>query len=144
MIEKRFIGKEYPPRTYEVGREKIREYVTTVGDLNPLYLNEEVAKKSKFQEIIAPPIFIVLCWIQCAMVMFHDKEVIPDLTGGVHGDVEIQFFEVIRRRDVITVKARISDIYTKKGRDFIVYEMVMNNQKGDKVATVKTTHIFPS
>ena len=144
MIEKKFIGKEYPVFTYEVGREKIREYVTTVGDLNPLYLDQAVAKQSKFEGIIAPPIFLVLFWIKPANTAFHDKEVIPDLTGGVHGDVELKFFEVVKSGDVITVKAKIADIFTKKNLDFIVYEMVMTNEKGQKVATAKTTHVFPS
>ena len=31
------IGKEYPPVTYEVGREKIREYANAIGADNPVH-----------------------------------------------------------------------------------------------------------
>ncbi|MBI3308222.1 MAG: MaoC family dehydratase N-terminal domain-containing protein, partial [Candidatus Melainabacteria bacterium] len=40
-IDTKFIGREYPPVTYVIGREKIKEYARTIGDLNPLYLDPE-------------------------------------------------------------------------------------------------------
>ena len=39
------VGKTYPPLTYAVGREKIREYAFAVGETNPLHL--EVAGRAR-------------------------------------------------------------------------------------------------
>ena len=33
------VGKSYPPRTYAVGREKIREYAYATGETNALHLD---------------------------------------------------------------------------------------------------------
>ena len=38
------VGKSYPPVTYAVGREKIREYARAVGETNPLHLDVEAAR----------------------------------------------------------------------------------------------------
>ena len=35
-IETGAVGKTYPPVTYAVGREKIREYASAVGETDPV------------------------------------------------------------------------------------------------------------
>jgi acyl dehydratase len=38
------IGKTYPADRYAVGREKIREYASAVGEHNALHLDPEAAR----------------------------------------------------------------------------------------------------
>ena len=33
------VGKTYPPTTYAVGREKVKEYALAVGETNPVHLD---------------------------------------------------------------------------------------------------------
>ena len=54
-IDTKFIGKTYPASTYEVGKEKIKEYAKAIKNLDPYYLDDDFAKKSKYGAIIAPP-----------------------------------------------------------------------------------------
>ena len=56
-IDTKFIGKTYPTHTYEVGKEKIKEYAKAIKNPDPHYLDDEFAKKSKYGRIIAPPTF---------------------------------------------------------------------------------------
>lgn len=42
----------------EATRDTIRHFVQGIGDDNPLYTDEEYAKKSKYGKIIAPPCFL--------------------------------------------------------------------------------------
>ena len=51
------IGKQYPPVTYAVGREKIREYAFAVGETNPLHLDVEAARAAGYRDVVAPPMF---------------------------------------------------------------------------------------
>ena len=54
------VGKTYPPLTYAVGREKIREYALAVGETNPLHLDVEAARAAGYRDVVAPPMFAVV------------------------------------------------------------------------------------
>jgi len=49
------VGKEEKVVTVEVDRGIIRRFAQAIGDPNPLWQDEEYAKKSKFGGIVAPP-----------------------------------------------------------------------------------------
>ena len=55
--DKGLIGKEGEPfhAPDEVSKSMIRHYIEMMEDANPLYTDEEYAKKSKYGGIIAPP-----------------------------------------------------------------------------------------
>ena len=53
------IGKESPPRSEEVEKGVIRRFVNALGDHNPLYEDEEFARKSRYGGKIAPPLFVI-------------------------------------------------------------------------------------
>ena len=54
------VGKRYPPSTYAVGREKIREYASAVGETNPLHFDVDVARAAGYADVVAPPMFAVV------------------------------------------------------------------------------------
>ena len=133
MIDPKFIGKKYSPMTYEVGKEKIKEYARAVGDLNPLYVDEEQAKSSQYGRIIAPPLFAAIYARELLQNWALDPELSLNLPMIVHGEQEFEFFKVVKAGDVITTEGRIAEIYEKKGLDFIALETISTNQRGEKV-----------
>lgn len=142
MIDKRFIGKQYPPSIYEVGREKIREYARAVGDENPLYLDADSGKQSKYGDMIAPPLFACVCLMPVFNAFTQDKEIFDDNCKGVHGAQSFKFFEVIRPGDILRTQGKIVDIYCRKYMDFINIEMVITNQRGSNVAVGQSTIVL--
>ncbi len=55
------IGKGFPgrrPWRTEVTRDAIYHLAYAIGDLSPLYLDEEYAKKTRWGTLIAPPIIV--------------------------------------------------------------------------------------
>lgn len=56
-INKPFISRR-PFFNYEATADTIRHFVEGFGDANPLYSDEEYAKKTKYGSIIAPPSFL--------------------------------------------------------------------------------------
>ena len=52
-----WIGRETPPWTLEVSRLDIKRFAVATDDLNPLYMDEERAKQSRYGDLIAPPLF---------------------------------------------------------------------------------------
>ncbi|MCL0038025.1 MaoC family dehydratase N-terminal domain-containing protein [Thermodesulfovibrionales bacterium] len=133
MIDAKFIDRKYPPVTYEVCKEKIKEYARAVGDLNPLYVDEEQAKSSQYGRIIAPPLFAAIYAREALENWIFDSELSLNLLMMVHGEQEFEFFKVVKAGDVITTEGRIAEIHEKKGLDFISLETISTNQQGEVV-----------
>lgn len=134
MVDRAFIGKKYQPVRYEVGKEKIREYAKAIGDMNPLYHDDEAAAASKYGAIIAPPTFAVVYDVSVFENVLFDKELKINMMMVVHGEMDFEFGEVVRTGDVITSVAEVEDIYDKKGHEFIVVKIISKNQHDQMTA----------
>ncbi|MCK9364069.1 MAG: MaoC family dehydratase N-terminal domain-containing protein [Syntrophales bacterium] len=132
-IDTKFIGKTYPAYTYEVGKEKIKEYAKAIKNLDPHYLDDDFAKKSKYGAIIAPPTFAVVIGAYLIEPVFLDKDLNLNMPMIVHGEQELEFLEVIKAGDCITSSARIVAIKNKEKLDVIAIEVKSTNQRGQEV-----------
>lgn len=147
------IGKETEPVTQEVTAKDIRRFCYAVGDLNPLYLDEEYARQTSFGRTIAPPMFFDIPTIpeypldQLSPDGLPQSNLMPPLraTRNMAGGNEVEFFQPIRIGDRITRVSKIAEIYEKEGRSgplvFTVYESRYSNQDGQLVARERLTGI---
>ncbi len=141
-IDHSFVGREYPVVVYEMGREKIREYARAVGDLNPLYLDEEAGRASPYGDMVAPPAMASQYALMPADYLFHDEEVGVDYRMLVHGEQDYQFFQVVRPGDRLHIKGRIKDIYEKRSLQFVEFQTEVTNQRGEKVTVATATFVI--
>ncbi len=133
-LDPKYIGKTYPSYTYEVGKEKIKEYAKAIKNPDPHYIDEDFAKKSKYGAIIAPPTFAVVFGAFLIEPVFFDKELNLNMMMLVHGEQELEFIEVVKSGDSITTTARISDIKIKEKLDVLSIELKSVNQHGRDVS----------
>jgi acyl dehydratase len=131
------IGKEYDPVTYEVGREKIREYANAVGETNPVHHDREAARAAGFRDVVAPPMFCVVYSAPAVGPGVLDPEVGINLAAMVHGGQVFEWGEPACAGDEITTQARVAEIREQDGRAFYVFESTSVNQDGAQ--TVKGT-----
>ena len=132
-IDTRFIGKTYPSSTYEVGKEKIKEYAKAIKNPDPHYVDDDFAKKTKYGTIIAPPTFAVVFGAYLIEPVFTDKELNLNMAMLVHGEQELEFLEVVKAGDSVTTSAKIVDIKNKEKLDVISVEIKSKNQHGNDV-----------
>ena len=132
-IDTKFIGKTYPSSTYEVGKEKIKEYAKAIKNPDPHYVDDDFAKKSKYGTIIAPPTFAVVFGAYLIEPVFMDKELNLNMAMLVHGEQELEFLDVVKAGDSITTSAKIVDIKNKEKLDVISVEIKSKNQHGKDV-----------
>ena len=140
-VNKDAIGKEWPPATYEVGLEKIREYARAVGETHPVHYEREDAKTAGFRDVVAPPMFCVVYSAPAMAPAVLDPEVGINLAAMVHGGQEFEWGEPVCSGDVITTSPRLADVYENDGRGFYVFESVSRNQDGAETVRAKWTNI---
>ena len=68
-MNKEILGKEYEPFEFPIEKGKIREMAAAAYDDNPIYFDEEYAKKTRFGGIIAPPHFAAVASTMLSIAM---------------------------------------------------------------------------
>jgi acyl dehydratase len=134
-------GKQYPPATYEVGLEKIREYANAIGEAEPAHHDRDAAREAGFRDVVAPPMFAVVYSARAVAPGILDPEVGINLGRMLHGSQEFVWGEPVCAGDVIETSATLQDLYEKDGREFYVFESVSRNQDGQEVARGTWTNI---
>jgi acyl dehydratase len=129
-VKKDAIGKQWPPVSYEVGVEKIREYARAVGETNAVHHDHEAALAAGFRDVVAPPMFCVVYSAPAMSSAVLDPEVGINLMAMVHGSQEFQWGEPVCAGDAITTTPRMADIYEKDGRGFYVFTSESTNRDG--------------
>src|SRR3954447_23236611 len=125
------IGTTYPPTTYAVGREKIREYAFAVGESNPLYLDVEAAPAAGCEDVVAPPMFAFVFSMPAIAQGMFDPKVGIDFSRLVHAGQEFEWGPLVIAGDEIATTAEVSDISERGGSGFFVFESTSVNQRGE-------------
>lgn len=135
------IGKTYPPSTYAVGREKVREYALAVGESDPLYLDVEAARAAGHRDVVAPPMFAVVYSAPALGPAIFDPELGIDFALLVHGGQEFRWGPLVVAGDEITTTVSVKDVSRRDALGFFVFESVSTNQEGHTVCVGTWTNI---
>ena len=79
------VGKEWPATTYQVGREKIKEYASVMGIENPVHFDVEAARDAGYRDVVAPPMFAVVYSSPAVGPAMFDPDVAMNFAQMVHG-----------------------------------------------------------
>jgi acyl dehydratase len=155
----KFIGKTVGTSTFQVEREAIRRFADSIGDYNPLYWDQDYAKKSRYGSIIAPPGLICAPWYNNRRVAWGGKdpgaeEIIPGPNMAkagygriLDGGVEWEFLHPVKAGDTITAEMKIKDVFEREGKSgkmaFTIRETTYTNQNGKVVAKARGTAVHP-
>jgi len=150
---KQFIGKADPPIIRHVEKGAIRRYAEAVGNDNPLYQDDEYARRSLYGSIIAPPGFFG--WptkTPCSCTGLADivGELQAALARGgfpriLDGGISYDFFLPVRAGDILIVSPKVTGLSEKEGKGGTMiicnFETTYTNQNGDLVAKANQTFI---
>lgn len=140
-MDKSEIGNTGKPVTMQVERGKIREFARAIKDDNPLYFDEEYAKKTA-GGVVPPPTFSM------TLGFWDEGRNRPLLTYDVrrllHGEQEFEYLAPVHAGDTLTAVGRVADVYEKQGSrggtmTFGVLETTFTNQRGEKVLISRST-----
>ncbi len=135
------VGKTYPPTSYAVGREKVREFAAAVGEENPLHHDLDAAREAGYADVVAPPMFAVVFGGRAMAPALFDPEVGIDFSRMVHGGQEFVWGPPVVAGDEIATEVEVKDVSERGGLQFFVFESRSTNQDGDTVCTGTWTNI---
>jgi acyl dehydratase len=138
-LNKALIGKEYPQSApYEVGREKIRDFATAIGDFNPIYHDDAAAKAAGYDGIIAPPTFLTTLGFKFGPQVVGDPELGLNYAMVVHGEQEFEILRPVKPGDMLVGTPTITSITARGKNEFMTYEAAIDTTSGEKVAIARS------
>ena len=135
------VGKTYTPVNYAVGREKVREFASAVGEENPLHHDPDAAREAGYADVVAPPMFAVVFGGRAMAPALFDPDVGIDFARMVHGGQEFVWGPPVVAGDEIATEVEVKDVAERGGLQFYVFESRSTNQDGETVCTGTWTNI---
>lgn len=143
-MDKSAVGKTGQPVVMHIERGKIREFARAIKDDNPIYFDEEYAKKTA-GGIVPPPTFLMTQahWGEAGR---GGVDLGMDLRRVLHGEQEFEYHGAIHPGDVLTAVTTCEKMFEKEGSrggtmNFAVLATEFRNQKGELVAVGRSTVI---
>jgi hypothetical protein len=152
------IGVILEPMLFEVERGAIKRFIEAVEDDNPLYWDDEYARKTRYGGVIAPPGFFGL-----PLGDVPGAEINPDMgilvaplaknlpgmaaimESGVGGGCEAEYYQRVRPGDVLLTYYELVDIVEKEGKlgpmVIFIFQQTFKNKINRLVARVRVTLI---
>ena len=134
------IGHTYPPFTYEVCREKLREYAEATGVTDPIYRADP--REVALEEIVAPPTFAACVCLGRLETLIDDPE-LGAHWNLVHGSQAFAFQRALRGGDVLRCTPRVADISAKGPMELLTYEVAcVDATTEEPVVTAHSVIVF--
>ena len=118
-----------PELTKHINQEKINKWADAVDDHNPLHVDPDYAKKTKFKSTIA----------HGPLVLSYISEMMSNWvgTGWIEGGklLDIKFKAPVKPGDRITVRGRVKEKSVVGNEILIQCDVFIENQKEVKVTT---------
>ena len=118
-----------------ITKEDIQLFAYISGDTNPLHLDEEYAKTTRFGRCIAHGAI-------CGMIVSAAVATKLPGPGTVYAGQEMKFKKPVFPGDTITAKLTLQE--KKRKANIILIECVMTNQHGEVVFTGVSTAVAPT
>lgn len=134
------VGARSPIVRNTVERGAVRKFAQAIGDLNPLYLDEEAAARSRWGRLIAPPTF----------PRVFDFGSIPDLplppAGIIHGGQSYTYTRPLFVGEDVLCHTMFRETYERRGSAgtlrFLVFERVADDSSGERIVTSRDVLIL--
>ena len=127
------------PDSYEVGREKVREFARSVKADDPACLEESAAAELGYDGIVAPPTFVTILGKLVQSDFMRKVDTGYETLQMVQVDQRFVFHKPILAGDVLHARMEIDSVVERFGADIVVTRNTLTNQHGELVMEAWTT-----
>ncbi|MFV0494496.1 FAS1-like dehydratase domain-containing protein [Mycobacterium sp.] len=134
------VGKHYRQDDYfEVGREKIREFATSVMDDNPVHRDEDGAAAEGYSSLIAPLTFLAIAGRRVQLEIFTKFSIPINITRVLHRDQKFRFHRPIAVGDKLFFDTYLDSVIESHGTVLAEIRSEVTDQAGNPVVTSVVT-----
>ncbi|WP_214369401.1 MaoC family dehydratase N-terminal domain-containing protein [Pseudonocardia sp. H11422] len=138
MPDASYVGRQLPPtEPYQVGREKIREFATAIGEDSPVCHDLDAARAAGHSDLVAPPTFSVSFTMPQIEAFLRDPDFGWDYSRMVHGDQSITLHRPIHGGDELVTTIHVDDLRTRAGSHMLTLRCEVVDTTGEPVLTTK-------
>ena len=119
--------------SYLVGREKIREYASSIGEDAAICHDVQAARTAGYDDVVAPPMFAAVYSWRAMGPAVLDPSVGIDFSRLVHGAQEFTWHEPVVAGDEITTDATFVDEVKRGELKVYTFTSRSTNQRGELV-----------
>ncbi len=142
MVDQSAVGRSFAPVTARVEPGRLRYFLNTLVEQNPVYRDEQAARAQGYSATPVPPTYLF-----CLEMMDNERpfefltELKIDLARVLHGEQRFTYHAPVVVGDTLTFKSRVTGVTDKKGgaMTMVVVETEVVNQHGVPVADTART-----
>lgn len=142
MVDQSAVGRSFTPVTARVEPGRLRFFLNTLGEQNPLYRDEAAARAAGYPARPIPPTYLFCLELMDAERPFEFlTELNIDLARVLHGEQRFTYHAPVVVGDTLTFKSHVTNVADKKGgaMTMVVVETEVTNQHGAHVADTART-----
>jgi acyl dehydratase len=116
MVDQSAVGREFTPVTAHVEPGRLRFFLDTLDENNPLYRDAETATGAGYAALPVPPTYLFCLEMMDATVPFEFLTALDiDLARVLHGEQRFDFLAPVVVGDTLTFLPRVTGVSEKKG-----------------------------
>lgn len=137
-LDASYVGRRFSSETsYEVGREKIREFADAIGDPHPVYRDPEAAKSLGYRDVIAPPTFPIVFTFAASRPLFDELGI--ELSQLVHGDQRFRYVRPLHPGDRLRCEVVVENVRALGDSHILTLRTEAVGEGGEHVLTAWST-----
>jgi len=142
MVDQSAVGRSFTPVTARVEPGRLRYFLDTLGEQNPIYRDDAAARAAGYSATPVPPTYLF-----CLEMLDNQRpfefltELKIDLARVLHGEQRFAYHAPVVVGDTLTFRSRVSGVADKKGgaMTMVMVETEVTNQHGVHVADTART-----
>lgn len=142
MVDQSAVGREFTPVTARVEPGRLRFFLNTLGESNPLYRDASTARAAGYAALPVPPTYLFCLEMMDATEPFEFLTALNiDLARVLHGEQRFDYLAPVVVGDTLTFRPTVTSVTEKKGgaMTLVVVETEVTNQDGVHVANISRT-----
>lgn len=133
-LNRDFVGRLcVSEESYEVGREKLKEFADAIQDPYLGYRSRAAAQDDGHEDAVAPPTFAGVVTAGSATPLLFDPDFGLDYTRVVHGEQRFRHRRPIRAGDVLSTRSRILSVRDVGSNEVVETETEIIDAGGDLI-----------
>ncbi|MGP5046991.1 FAS1-like dehydratase domain-containing protein [Glutamicibacter ardleyensis] len=134
------VGHIYPAgASYQVGREKIREFATATKASSPAHFDVQAAQALGYPDLVAPPTFAIIIAQRADAQLIADPASGIDFSRVVHADQRFTHHRPIVAGDELLAELYVDQIREMGAGAMITTRAEITTVSGEKVATTTSS-----